>query len=299
MTTAVKKQHYVSRFYLKNWLSKSNGKIKVYNKKNNKEYFCTDLNSISQERFFYELHITQNVFDLILSRYYTKALNNPFLKEFIELSNLLLRLNEYQNDKNYNYEKTKVINKNVLEKEYSKIENVISNVINQINNDLNTYLHELKKNPKKSLALIELFNIQFYRTKQMREKLNDIIKKLFVKKDNIEKKLSDDETIAFFKIMQYLDPLIESQKIIENGFSIELIKNNTENNFITSNSPAIIDKVDGKYMGFMPITPSIFLIVQFQTTAKKFNYREINDAITVNALNSKIYENSNEIYTIK
>jgi hypothetical protein len=303
MKVPIKKQHYVSRFYLKSWLSEksTNDKkaIKVYNKKKNKEYNCTDLNSISQERFFYELNVTQNVFDLILARYYTKALKNTFLKEFIEIANVLLKLNEYQNNLEKKHENTNVINQNILEKEYSKLENMISPIINKINNDLEKYLDELNYNPTKSLALIELFLIQFYRTKKMREKLNTIMKKLFVEKNNIKKELTDEEKKAFFKVIQYLDPITESHKVIENNFSIELIKNNTKTNFITSNSPAVMEKTDeDELMGFMPITPFVFLLIRFQNIeSKKFKYREVNDINIIEALNSMIYKNSDEIYT--
>lgn len=212
-----------------------------------------------------------------------------------------MELNKYQEEKKENYEKTYVMNKNFLEDKYEKLETILSITINLMKNDFNQYLNNIKSNPQESMVLIELFLIQLYRTKKMRITLSNIMNKLFVEKNSIKQKLSNDEKDCFFKIMQFLDPIVESQKIVQNSFTIELIKNNTKINFITSNSPAAMEKTSNGMIGYMPLTPSIFLIITIQNPdieSRKFNYFEIDNIDTINLLNNRIDEYSDEIYTV-
>jgi len=215
----VKKQHYVSKFYLKNWFEGTK-QLKVITKDNNKCFYPKNLDSIAQKRFFYKVDITQNVFDLLLSRYY----NNNSCKGILGEMHVLLEIDTYKKEKKEGFEKLDIINCNILEEKYSKIESSLSLVIARIEQNTIQYIADLILNNENIHTLVDFYFLQLYRTKKMRNKLSEMMNELYVTKNNIKNKLSDEEKENFITVMQFIDPIIEVEKFYKKNVTTHPIK---------------------------------------------------------------------------
>jgi hypothetical protein len=294
---ATKRQHYVSRFYLKNWLSSRGNKkdaLLVTGCSNNKQRECTDLNSISQKRFFYQLDISQNVFDMILAKYYEKAKQNNFLKSFIEEMNVLLEVHKYKNDKKHNYEKLNIIGINILEKKYAYLESTISSSLNLIIENIEQYIYEILTHKKYIHSLLVFFFIQSFRTLRIYDKLKEEIKELHCEKGRIKVKLSENEKDNFIKVLQYLEAFEAVENIMNSSYSIELLKNKTNINFYTSDSPAIIlNSIPmSKFEGVIPLTPKLLMFVRGFKVTHTFTQKNIYNKKIVKKYNHLIQKNA-------
>jgi hypothetical protein len=289
----VKKQHYVSKFYLKNWFTDKK-QLKVITKNNNnKKFNPTNLDSIAQQRFFYKVDITQNVFDLLLSRYY----NNNLCKDILQEMQVLLKIDKYKKEERESFEKLDIININILEEKYSKIESHISPVIEKIENNIIQYINDLILNKENIHILVDFYFLQLYRTKKMRNSLNKIMSELHVTKNNITNKLSDEEKENFITIMQFIDPIVEVEKFYKKKFSIELIINSSKLNFYTSDAPAFIttkkEKEISEIEGFMALTPKVGMIIRgYQLNKKILIFRQVYNKKIIARYNKVIYGNA-------
>ena len=75
-----KKHHYVPKSYLKHWMVKrpaESGKEKpgfwVMDKNTKEPRFCTNLDNVSQERYFNKFEIDKDVLDLLVYKYKGKG----------------------------------------------------------------------------------------------------------------------------------------------------------------------------------------------------------------------------------
>lgn len=262
-----KRHHYVMQNYLERWKGFDKSKSKkegvwVENKVRKSNYFCTDLNSISQINYFYALDVDQDVLGLLRYRYD----KHPECKSTLEWLALLALLDEYKKKELYNYEKLDVINKNVLEDEYSRFEDVFARILQSIDNDLELYISSLVNKESDLRVLVFIFVFQAFRTKVMRDMLSDKMIEILVDWGDGERRLSSIQKENYLKASLYLDSISSSLRICSNDFSIELLINNNKKGFITSDAPAVIisgsDFELSKFEGFMPLTPNIGMVIR-------------------------------------
>jgi hypothetical protein len=294
----VKRQHYVSKFYLKNWLCTKTNKLKVINKNDKNEFFTKNLDSIAQQRFFYKINITQNVYDLLLSKYHDNEACHSLLYEM----QALIEIDKYKKEKKLHFKKLDIININILEEKYSKIESEIAPIIEKINNNIFEYITDLILNKKDIDILISFYFLQLYRTKKMRNSLSNLMNELFVTKGNKTNKLSEEEKENFITVMQFFEPIVEVEKFYKQDFSIELIINSTKLNFSTSDSPSFLTTIKeesiSKIEGFIPLTPKVGLIVRGYQINTRINIKQVYNKKVITRYNKVVYGNADTyIYT--
>lgn len=269
-----------------------NNQLKVINKNDNKEFYPKNLDSIAQQRFFYKIDITQNVYDLLLSKYYDSEACHSLLYEM----QVLIEIDKYKKEKKLHFEKLDIININILEEKYSKIESDIAPIIEKINNNIFEYIIDLILNKKNIDILISFYFLQLYRTKKMRNLLSNLMNELFVTKDNKTNKLSEEEKENFITAMQFFEPIVEIEKFYKQDFLIELIINSTKLNFSTSDSPSFLTTIKeegiSKIEGFIPLTPKVGLIIRGYQSNTRISIKQIHNKKVISMYNKVIYGNA-------
>ncbi len=299
------KQHYVPKGYLKNWIpvkSKTKPGIWVHNKIENKHYFCTDLNSLGQIRYFYEIDIDQDVLDLLIYKYHKEStLCHMFLKRF----SVLNVLNKYKEGRFEHYEKLNIINRNFLESEYENMENIFLKSINEIGRDFKSYILGVKNGQYNLDDLLGFYVFQLFRTKQMRDNLANYLKDLSISRDGVKKKLNESQKNNYIKCSLFIEALNYIERFA-NNYSIELLINNSDTKYITSSSPSLVlthNEKDGRYNlsnfeGYVPLSPKVAMILRGdKPCSSDLIFRQVN-VETVNKYNKKIVEmTAEQIYS--
>jgi len=303
----VKKQHYVPRFYLKNWADKKE-KIWVFNK-NNQENFKASIKDVASSKYFYDVP------KQIIEELKKKELINDNLK-FLE-------------------------QKQIFEESLSLIEMINSKIIKDIiNNAKNTFtkniykdkdidnILKIKEKYKKELSFF--LAIQYLRTKEARitfeqlyiGTLTKIMEKIMgIEFDNYSQITLDNNHLQIF----HLDILFNSKYVEEIAYLLEdyhwqLLINKTKHSFYTSDSPVVYYpniKNKNSFQGYgfatfgisiyYPISPEFALLItekNFFNKIKKFlKYKNIvllqkenvifyNDLIVHNST-QQIFSNKN------
>ncbi len=156
-----KKHHYVMKNYLERWKgididkSKKEG-VWVINKANKSNYFCTDLNSIAQINYFYELNMDRQIFGLLIYKYRDYSICSSTL-DWMEL---LISVDDYKKDGLFNYEKLGLINNAVLENEYSRIESLLAKILQPTDEDFHSFIKSLADDGGNLQGLVALFVFQ-------------------------------------------------------------------------------------------------------------------------------------------
>lgn len=291
------RQHYVPKAYLKYWksdiLSSKGAKSGVFAlfKKENKIGFCTNLSNISQEKFFYQLNIDDDVYAILNYRYKNRGVvAEELLKEF----HLLSVVEKYKENKELNYEGLDVININYLENKYEIIERKLNKTLESINNNLYSYLNSIKTRELDFKDLIGLFFTQHFRTNVMLEKLDDFFGPMYIGRGDERKELTDEQKRSYLRSSIFLESMLSVDDFLKEKFCVELLINNSNNNFISSDSPAIFigdmlaERKMSNFVGYMPLSPRIGMcIFGYKKNEKNLLIREA-DAEEVFLLNHRI-----------
>lgn len=263
-TDSPKKHHYVNKSYLKRWLTRSSAEkfgLHVFNKQRNKHFFCTDLDSISQVRYFNRLDVDRDVYDLLLYKY-QKVDGYP--AKFLEALEELTLIDQYKKDKHPNYAALDTINKSFLEQEFSDIETQISLALNAAEKiseytSLKGFQSELSH---RALALT--FCTQFFRTKSIRERVIKDMQEIGLHRRTGATKLATNQIENLIKAILFIESNRMMESMVKNGFSASILVNQSDKNFITSNTPAnvrILSTSPAKSLceveGFMALTPRV------------------------------------------
>ncbi|NQZ49512.1 MAG: DUF4238 domain-containing protein [Moritella sp.] len=290
-----KKHHYVMQNYLSRWKGKGTSKkegVWVKNISQKSTYFCTDLNSIAQINYFYELHLDQDTFGLLLYRYekYEQC------KSSLQLLSTLVEIDEYKKKKLLNHEKMNVFNTNILEDSYSRLERNLAKILQSIDKNLSGYINKLIFNEANLSDLILLFIVQLFRTRAMKELLDKEMRSIYVNYGDGAKGLLLKQKDNYLKASLYLDSIVTSSKFCSEKYSIEILINNNSTLLVTADAPAIViskqkDWELSKFVGYMPLTPRIGMIVRGHQPLNKSLIVRVIDQREVLKLN-KLTKNS-------
>ena len=172
--------------------------------------------------------------------------------------------------------------KNYGLKEY--VSNMVENRYCKIEEKLNTIFILCRDNKLKNCHIqnskqyiIEYIIHQFYRTPMCRDRIVKLITT-----DNDIKKL-------YFKHWWFFAQFLAEELINENDYSIVLINNNTEVNFITSTSPAMMRSNNGFYM---PLSPNKGISIVSVDAYPEEDI--IEDSSIIDFINSEMIEYSKE-----
>ncbi|WP_333878215.1 DUF4238 domain-containing protein [Methylobacter sp.] len=304
-----KKQHYVPRGYLKNWMAKREAKegkksegVWVWSiNGTRKNRFCTDLMDISQERYFNKLCIDQDIYDMLVYKY--QGANELVIGIINELK-LLLAVDLYKKELGQNHAKLDVVNKNLLEDKYEKLETAFLKTINKINECPKDYIKDLINGNFDLRDLVGFYAVQLFRSKKMRKSIGTSIKSFTISRDGTEKRLSEEQKDNLIKAILFIESIRFANDLSNTSFSVELLLSNSQDSFITSNSPAVSLGNRKKHLsnvseihGFIPLSPKVGMVIRgYKPLNKNFMIRYIDsqmireyNKITVNWADDEIY----------
>lgn len=298
-----KRQHYVPRSYLEYWKSnreveggKPQSGVRTFNKVRNQTMFATDLNSISQVRYFNRLDVDQDVYDMLAYKYAEQA---EVVAPFFEPLRVLVAVDEYKKRGEVNAVSLDDINKTFLEGHFTGLESLFSVTLNLINTDLEAYLRRIKSRQINVKDLLGIFAVQLFRTKHARELVSAESNGFTLVRGDEETRLSEEQKAQLLKAMMFVDSLLFADALGRGKFSIELLLADSPQGFITSSAPAIVLSKSGEgqkdlsvFEGFMPLGPSVGLIVRgYRPYPQNFVVRKVgSDELA--SLNRKTYEAS-------
>ncbi|WP_374536669.1 DUF4238 domain-containing protein [Chitinimonas taiwanensis] len=301
-TDSPKRHHYVSRSYLKRWLTQSGpGKpgLHVFNKLRNKHFICTDLNAIAQIRYFNNLEIDIDTYELLLCKYH--AIDGYPIK-FLKTLEALVLVDQYKKDKHQNFEALSAINKSFLEQEFSNIEAVIGLTLNAAENISEGVAQENFSKELSHQALALTFCTQFFRTKRVRERSINHMQKIYFRRGNGTTELTESQKDNFLKATLLIESNRMVESMVKDGFSASILVSKSDKNFITSNTPAglkILSATPAKDLkdveGFMALTPKVALV--WSGKGSEITVKNL-DLSSVDNINKRIFKfAAEEIYS--
>jgi len=215
----VKKQHYVPRFYLKQWSIKNkHSQLHVYDKEKNKKYIA-NINNVASSNYFYD----------------HPKISEKEQYEYIE------KLKQDSNISKETIQATKeMISEQVVEKELSEIESfnalIISNIIKKLEGFKALPLSYFTKHniltPEDILELSYFIALQYLRTEEMRiiiEQMTETLVKQLSDWNllNIDK-LENDPALMKLMGKSSLNSFVnsvKSGKFNKNSYTVEIDKN--------------------------------------------------------------------------
>lgn len=244
----VKNQHYIPQFYLNRF--GTNGKIDIFDIKNNKYIKNSNISNWACEKYFYDIDLTKIEDELkifknipginIDEESYKKAIENP---QFIEttLSKLESKMSDYLNK---------------IETDYSLIENEDFLSIFFI------FLRTLSIRTTGYRASLENITTQ----------TSNLLKKLGVKNCVNYSIDIDPKELAKIEQLKYLislPSLLKKSISFFNNYNIFIGKNDTDLGFIISNEPFLHFELGFNDICF-PINPHLAIIMQVKNVNDEF-----------------------------
>ena len=172
-----------------------------------------------------------------------------------------------------------------------------------INQNANLYFDALSKGEIQLDDLMGVFSMQLFRAKKARESVLHGVSKVVICEGEDESTLSEAQRENFIKAMLFIDSIIFSEDLHKSRYGIEFMVNDSDEDFITSSSPAsIIEKEKSAdltgFAGFMPLGPRFAMIVRARRVeSSKFIAAKVGGEM-VSELNRITYDSSNhEVYS--
>lgn len=276
-----KKHHYVWKNYLRNWSN-----VEYINTYfiDSKKIIKTNLINIAQEKLFYRLEkfsdLEKEQIEFLLNDHCEKAII-PAAKELLKCFYLYT---DFSQDAFYKLHKSdeflNFIKHNTIEEILTGFESYGKNLINIQNV---TDLHFLKDKKELSTSLLFL-TTQYTRTKNIKDKLNNALKKY----DLIYNE-------KFWILMSFIYALNLTYYLTEKFKSKIIVYNNTSDlNFITSDQPAFNSNQENKDQNghvtgfdlFYAINPKVAIKFICNKDSESFEIQNINkdEVIEINKL---------------
>ncbi|MCT7443512.1 DUF4238 domain-containing protein [Aliarcobacter cryaerophilus] len=302
-----KKQHYVSKFYLKAWIVDK--KENLFCLRDNK-IFLSNIINLAQERYFYEIkEINDKEIDF-LKRIIFQNKNSELVKSMLSVirtSNRIFKLIEIANYlEKYDSEKIEDLFKKELkehhENYFGEIENKASPLFEKLIKGDKGFLNDYEN---KKFFLLHTVG-QYLRTKSMKENLKKEIENLKKEIENIKKKVENICIENIFTVIVIYFSIQLASNINENNYNIVFIKNLTDKYFITSDQPVINiwkaknpekKKIEDIEL-YMPITPKLGILISKNIyhdleISKVEELEEYNNYIVSSSL-EQIFSNNKE-----
>lgn len=315
----VKRQHLVWRNYLSQWtddINSTNGNLCCYFKQTKKVLENVNINNLAVERYTYDIsNINENDKSYVcnlLNAWLCKKTdlklqgvivnnNDIFKKDFIE-NNIISEIEINGIDilnilysENFPFDGPTSLEKYISLQKKVTLYKMLSSEINSDNEISNNEYKQkdLDNQEDKRFKFYEYISNQFLRTWKTKENI------LYAKEETLKMFPSSDlakTTSSIFPLLMVIYTFILANALCENNFYIELIKNTSNQNFITGDCPVINLIADynlkeenlKKLELFYPITPKLAIICK--NTIKNNTIKTIHNVNEIDKLNNKIYE---------
>jgi hypothetical protein len=274
------KQHYVSWFYLKNWVNESAKHQKGIWARSGADapFFAKGRDKLARIDRFYRVSVDQVVLEMM--RYqYPFAHAQGYLRDLLQELAAMTDITEFISHKAPFHGRLENINTNFLENKYGELEGYISRDLDKL---LKGRWLRILRTPSTISSLYDsllcLYATQLCRTRDMRDLMSQQIKSPAFRHDGGETVLSSTQKDTLFKLVLYVESMRLCEQLRRARPLIGIYYQSEGNaSFHTSNAPAqsLWHKVDSQkqfleYHGEMPVSPTHFMIIRKdrQTSAK-------------------------------
>lgn len=252
-----KRQHYVSRYYLKAWAC---NKERIYCLRENK-IFQSNLMGVAQEKYFYELqNLTENEQKIIhflgieKSNKMLQEIHLSFLNKYLLIFNIEKELtikNIYEDDLNKIIEEHKV---NFEEDYHSEIESIGIKYIDLIRNKDIDFYYDEKSNDR--MMFLFFLTLQYMRTKRR-------------KNQSIRAANNKVNMSKIWPILAHIWATNLSHNLhLDKSFNLILLENKSNLNFITSDQPIVNtyamnsnELEDNELEFYYPLSPKLAILI--------------------------------------
>lgn len=287
-----KRQHYVSRYYLKAW---TDNKEHICCLRENK-IFSSNLMGVAQEKYFYELqNLTDTEIDLVKKLAIEPSPKNiqeshlDFLNSYLLTFKFEKILKEkMDNEKKEELEKTvNMMKKNFEEDYHAKIEGIGHKYLDLIKNENIEFYYDTSSEDR--MAFLFFITLQYMRTKKRRNATINEFK---------------DVNINMRKLWPILAHIFSSNMAlslhIDKEFNLVLLENKSNIDFITGDQPLVNtyglqkkkqlehDELEFYY----PVSPKLAILITKKIKNKK--KIQITDSKKVENYNHMIYSSKEE-----
>lgn len=253
-----KRQHYVSRNYLKAW---TNSKKQISCLRKNKIY-PSNLMNVAQEKYFYELqNLTEEEQKIIYhlgiekSNNMLQRIHLSFLEKYLLIFKVEKEVNrkgEAEEDLNRIIEEHKI---NFEEDYHSEIESIGNKYIDSIRNKNINFYYDKKSDDR--MMFLFFLTLQYMRTKRRK---NESIRAANTDKINMNK---------LWPILAHIYATNLSHNLhLDKSFNLILLTNKSNLNFITSDQPIINTYAmnskeldDNELEFYYPVSPKLAILI--------------------------------------
>ncbi|WLG59586.1 DUF4238 domain-containing protein [Pseudomonas extremorientalis] len=269
-----KRQHYVSRFYLDLWMTEEELHVTRLADQAVQTFKKKDTQDIAVQNYFYNLEMDSEVWETLSYMFGQKAATSPVVKKILEdtfflkaADDVLNRgvgiVNDNKDMRQNAQEILRHLKKHQLEDAYEKIETAVSSEIKEFSKSNGNHL--LRPPTAETFRhLLIFYCFQLFRTKQKITQLGEHMTSLSIESDNKKTTLSDSQKQAVLKCMLFINSYELCEILEKAGCVMRISINKTEQDFITTDCPAMyFDKPDAvpgfKAYGIMPLSPRLIM----------------------------------------
>lgn len=311
-----KHQHYVPQFYLDYWIEPNGVYVKSKIEGSLPEYPKYSSVDVAAGNYFYKIEMDDVVWDMLNFRFGEEAKTDIFIKKTLDGLHFLKRIDDVgtKGIGVVNPDKTALknvqgilrhYNKHYLENSYEKIERIVSSELNRFVSLQNS---ESLVPPTTATFhnILIFYGLQLFRTRERMDAINSEISQMILSRSesNVVLTLSQKESVM--KCMLYIFSYQFALILEKVGCTVNILKNNTGLNYITTDCPAIyFDKAKHglkESVGILPLSPKLlinFIIPEFDKKGPgRLEMRNVLSKESVRKSNELIEKNShNFVYT--
>lgn len=313
-----KHQHYVPQFYLNLWVSSGVFFVKNSMGVEPKTYPKKTTVDVGEENYFYAIEMDEVVWDMLSYRFGEEAKSNPVvalvMQEFFRLKamdDVAVRGVGIVNNDDALRENARGIlaylKKHHLEDAYSNIEGAVSIEIESFSRSQESDVW-VPPSGDTFMHVLVFFCFQSFRTKSCIDNLDLQISQMSLKRGAESVDLTPEQKRSVLKCMLYVFSFQMCQRIYESGCTMNIMKNKTNLNYLTSDSPAVYfdSSVLGagvESYGIMPLSPKLLVHINVNDgdvpRGSELKIFDVHDLVFVKEVNKRIESHSHNFVFAK
>lgn len=313
-----KNQHYVSKFYLEQWLANGRFFVKRKDGEQFKVYPKANADDVGTGRYFYGIEIDDDVLDTLNYMFAEKSSTNKVLEQNLQSLAVLKLLDDVINKEIGIVNRNEALLENVkaafkhrnlhhLEDSYESIEREIAVEINNLADsefDNNWY----RPTHKTVMFIFILFGTQLFRTKEKMAELQNQIPEITIDRLGKKTTLTPKQRDSVLKCMLYFYAQEFSASLERSGCTLTITRNHTDVGYLTSDSPALMHwyppaELNLIAYGAIPLSPKLMAHIHFPKVKENPNVVKVMDIHDVNevVLTNRVITNNphSQLYAAK
>lgn len=313
-----KNQHYVSRFYLDQWLVNKRFFVKRMEGDSFKIFDKTTAKEVGTGRYFYGIEIDEDVLDTLNYIFAEQSLNNKVIEKHLNDLTVLKLLDDVVNKEIGIVNRNEKLLENVkaafkhrtlhhLEDSYEQIETLISAEIQKFaNSDFDESWYQ--PTFETAMFIFILFGTQLFRTKEKLAELRNLIPEIHMDRNGDKENLTTGQKDSVLKLMAFFHGQEFSASLETSGCTLTINRNHTDLGYLTSDSPSLMfmnppPDLNLLAYGAIPLSPRIMAHIHFpkeKGDTKVVTFRDVHDVNAIITANKVIASNPHsQLYAAK